>query len=268
MAETGSLGAALTLIITFTGAFIVLLLVLRIAKSRVQRRPKTRSVEGEGSQDRAYNALVGSEAIFEETRGKGIESAQARELLSSAREAYGEGRHEEAEGLAREARGILVELSRGEEPLEPVTIPMEADIPESKPVLGKEYPKNFLQAKFLLRMVKGSIGKGSSPEKKEARKLLKEAGKAFDEERYTEALSITLNAKRALKGEELLAEGGDAGQCPNCQASVTEGDTYCSQCGASLAGGSVCPSCDSQLEAEDRFCRRCGTAVAPLPEAK
>lgn len=267
MAAADFLGSALTPIIAVILAFVALLFVLRMARSKAHRLVKTRRREDEEVSDMAYSALVTSEAIYREMRERGVESANAEELLRDARQAYSEARHREAEKLSSEARSILRERLQDEERVEsdPVTI-AEEEIPDSKPLLGKEYPNNYLQARFLLSMMKNSLRKGKSPKKKAARKVMKEAKKAFEEERYTEALGLALNSKRILEGEETPSEGSEKNLCPDCEGPVSASDTFCDRCEARLDGSPKCSGCGLRLEEEDKFCRKCGAAVMPLAQ--
>ncbi len=268
MAAADAAGAALTLFVPLVIALIALFIVLRIAKSEVRKRAETLRLEEETTPDRAYNVLVTSEAISREMQEKGIESSKAEELLRDARHAYLEGSHEEAIELSLEARQTLRELGHeeDEQPEQPEQAPTmeEAEIPESKPLLGKEYPRNYLQAKFYISLVKSSIGKGSSPEKKEARRLIREAKKAFDDERHTEALSMALSAKRALEGDVVTPKISEEAHCPDCDSPVLPDDTFCGECGAHLDDEMKCANCGSKLGEGDRFCRKCGAAVVPL----
>lgn len=275
MAQLDVVGAALALFVTMTVALIVLLVVLRVAKARVHRRVRAPRLEGEDAvaEDRVYTALVTSEAIAHELEAKGMESAQAQELLREARQAFAHGGWGKAGDLAQEARALLAELRTEEdEATEPLPL-SEEEIPESKPVLGKEYARNFLQAKFLLGMVKDAIGKGASKRKKKARKLLREAQDAFDEETFDEAVRLSMQAKRILEGEEAekggatsspAEEPGSATPCPSCETPVGPEDTFCGKCGTRLAGPSTCPECGAGLAGDDRFCRQCGTDLVPL----
>ncbi len=275
MAELDFVGAALALFITMTLALIVLLVVLRVAKARMHRRVRTGRQEGEDevAEDRAFTALVTSEAIARELREKGLESAQVEELLREARRALADGRTGRAEDHALEARGILAGLQGSEEDTEEPPLLPEDEIPESKPILGKEYAKNFLQAKFLLRMVKDAIGKGTSKRKKEARTLLRQAKAAFDEEAYDESVALSIQARHVLEGEKAKAKKGEGkeaaaeakeGACPACQTPVSLEDAFCGKCGLRLTGPSACPECGADLAEDDRFCRQCGTPLVPL----
>ncbi|MEE9236199.1 MAG: zinc ribbon domain-containing protein [Thermoplasmata archaeon] len=267
MAAADFLGSALTPIIAVILAFVALLFVLRMARSKVHRLVKSRRREDEEVSDMAYSALVTSEAIYREMRERGVESDKAEELLREARQAYSEARHREVEKLSSEARSILRERLQDEERVEsdPITI-IEEEIPDSKPLLGNEHPNNYLQARFLLSMMKDSLRKGTSPEKKAARKVMKEAKKAFEEERYTLALSLALNSKRILEGEETPSEGSEKNLCPDCEGPLSPSDTFCGKCGARLDGSLKCSGCGLRLEEEDKFCRKCGAAVMPLAQ--
>jgi ribosomal protein L40E len=272
MAEVDAFSTAIFLFGTLILSFVILIVALSMARSRMAKAKRV-EVSEESIEDRAYNALVTSEAISNDLRQKGFESARASDLLVEARQAYYEGRLREAEELSMEARAIMIRLREESQP-EPETeepIQLDEEIPESKPLLGKQFPKNYLQAKFFLNVVKDNLGnvKGSSAEAKKARKLMKEAQTAFDEERYTEALSLAISCNRILKGEEVEGEDGKQdvqeenheAQCPHCGALFSQDDAFCGKCGGQLVSSPVCPECGAGVEADDNFCRKCGTAL-------
>lgn len=271
MAEVDIFGTTLVLFITVMVALVVLLVSVGMARSRVKKGGIVTSIEEESLADRAYNSLITSEAIARELMEKGVESVQASELLIEAREAYLAGRHRDAQVLAQEARAALIQVSSQMETIssdhEDIPIVEVEEIPESKPVLGKQYPKNYLQAKFLLNVVRDSLkGKRSSkPEIRRARELMQEAKQAFDEERYSEALSLAISCNRLLEGQEVV-ESPKQPRCPECGALIVEGDAYCGKCGQRLVTVFRCPQCEAEVEEEDNFCRKCGSALRAAEE--
>lgn len=261
-------------------AMVALLILLRLVKSGALQRALRAREEAETRVDRAYNTLVTTEAIGRELRDKGLESVQASALLEEARQAYYEGDPRYAEERAEEARALLQDVlqkdAEARVPAEeaPLLAELEEEIPEVKPVLGKEYPKNYLQAKFLLGVAKDRVkgAKKGSEEGKQARELAKEAQDAFEEERYTEALALALHCRRLLDGEDVgeppVVEEKEEEACPECGRPVAAEDEFCGQCGAALAESLTCASCDAPLAADDNFCRKCGTPVKEAPEAR
>ncbi len=260
------LGSTLVPLITAIVSLVVLLAALGFARSRIKRGKEARGEEF--IPDRAYNTLITTEAISRGMEAKGFENVRAAELLEEARQAYYEGRHREVERIALEARGLLEQMRQDEEPSEPAVVEEELELPESRPIQGKEFPKNYLQAKFLMSVVKDSLKKkkASSPETKEVRKLMKEAKAAFDEKRYGEAVSIAVSCKKLLKGEEAPLEQ-EKGGCPGCGFPVSPEDTFCGKCGARLQGQLMCPECGVQIGEDDSFCRKCGAVVKAVPPA-
>lgn len=266
--EADLLFTAGALFVTFLGALLILLFALRYAKTRARRIKQARG-DTAPSSDGVYNALVRTEAIARELSEKGFESPQVEALLDDARAAYGSGSSREAAEYTQEARSVLERLPQEDEH-DPPEIAIE--VPESKPVLGQEYPPNYLQAKFYLSLVQDALKEApkSSPEAKEARKLLKEAYSAFESEHYSESLGLSVNARRLLEGKEIperavLPASPTRGECPQCQAPATPEDQFCGHCGAPLVPPR-CPECGHSLALDDRFCRRCGAAVEVLQE--
>lgn len=262
------------LFVTFLVALIVIMLALHMARSRAKHPRREPLEKSEPGHDRAYNALITTEAISRELEEKGVESVKAEETLRSARQAYFEGRMSEAEELSTEARALLTEVQVVQEPHEPIPVLEETEIPESKPVLGKDYPKNYIQAKFFLGVVKDSLKRTRkrSGEVKRARDMMKEADQAFAEERYDDALSVAVNSDRLLRGEDITKQvaaprvGSGDGYCPGCQTEVSLDDVFCGKCGYRLVR-TECPECRREVAEDDDFCRRCGADLGPLKEA-
>lgn len=262
MAEVDFLGTALAVFIPLTAALVVLILLPRWIRSRAHRQVRVRRKERDPDADRAFNDLLTVQAIERELRHSGLETSQASERLREAWVAYEASQFIQAEEMAGEARALLGELRAPISKEEPLPIVEVEALPESKPVLGTEYPKNFLQARFMISMLKDAIGKGSSKRKRAARKLLKEAEQAFEGERYTESLSLALNARKTLEGRELEEFDNQASCCPSCGESMSAEDTFCGKCGSARAVALACPECGQQVGEEDVFCRKCGTALS------
>ncbi len=275
MAEADVLFTAGVLFVTFLVALIVLMLALHRARSKIKRPSGDLGEDSEPVSDRAYNVLVTTEAISREMVGKGFENVKAENLLRTARQSYLEGRLREAEEFSMEARNLLNEMRVVDTPPEPTPFVDGDEIPESKPILGKEYPRNFLQAKFFLGVVKDSLKKTRkrSGEVKRAREVFKEAEEAFEEERYNDALSLAVNSKRLLRGEEIpekalppeVIEGDHL--CPECGSIISPDDAFCGKCGYRLVR-SECPECGSEVGEGDRFCRRCGVGLKARRDKK
>lgn len=280
MAEVDTFSMAIFLFGVLILSFVILIVAVSMARSRMSKGRKVMVAE-DSMEDRVYNVLVTSEAISNDLRQKGFESSRASDLLLEARQAYYEGRLREAEELSMEARAIMIKLKEETWPeaeaLKPVE-GLEDEIPESKPLLGKQFPKNYLQAKFFLNVVRDGLktAKKSSQEARKARQLMKEAQTAFDEERYTEALSLAITCNRILKGEDVEeqsnAEESSSVQpeksCPNCGASASANDVYCGRCGRPLTFSRECSECGSDVEPDDNFCRKCGASLKMMEASR
>lgn len=275
MAELDPLGATLLVIVVLVLATAALFVLLRLMKSGTLQRALRAREEETAQRDRAHNALVTSEGIARELAARGLGSAQASALLQEAWQAHYEGHPGEADSLAAEARSLLLEVLQRDEVPDAGPEEVEA-LPEEKPVLGKEYPKNYLQAKFLLGVLRDRLkgAKKGSPEAKRARQLARDARTTFDEERYTDAVALALNARRALDGEAEDEVGPEtprreADGCPSCGTPVGLDDTFCGRCGTPLeADERACPGCKTGVAPDDNFCRKCGAVLEAKAEAR
>ncbi|MEE9592961.1 MAG: zinc ribbon domain-containing protein [Thermoplasmata archaeon] len=248
-------------------ALVGMFLWLRLLRSGYFHRRRQGREEEVVEADRAFNTMVTSEAISRELQGKGFESPHARALVADARRAYAEGNPDEAEALSSQARSILEESLHTDHPDQAAV--RGGEVSDSKPVLGKEFPKHFMEAKFLLSMIEGRVKrtKKNSKRGKKARDLWQKANAAYEEEHYSDALTFAVQCRRLLDG---MAPKGrkPRPKCPTCGALATKTDDFCGKCGANLKGPSGCRACGAPMEEEDRFCRKCGVAaevLAPVP---
>lgn len=66
-----------------------------------------------------------------------------------------------------------------------------------------------------------------------------------------------------LRGESPNAERMTR-TCHRCGNNASSDDSFCDQCGASLAEQSACPACHAPHEADARFCSSCGNSLPSL----
>lgn len=261
------LASTILVIGLMTVAMVGLFLYLRLLRSGYFAR-RRKAQEDQGVEvDQAYNAMITSEAISRELQERGFRNTPATALVQEARQAYLEGNPDQAEALSSQARTIFQEALREDHPDHAAS--REEEIPESKPILGKEFPKHSVEAKFLLRVIEGRIKrtKKASKRGKKARDLWQQANTAYEEERYSDALTYAVQCRRLLDGMAPKA-AKPRPKCPDCSAPILKADDFCGKCGANLKDASGCPACAASLFKGDRFCRGCGAAVealAPTP---
>jgi hypothetical protein len=248
-----------------TVAMVGMFLWLRLLRSGyfAGRRKAREDLVLEG--DQAYNAMITSEAISRELEERGFENIQATSLVHDARKAYLEGDPDQAAALSNQAQTIFREaLSEGH----PGHEELSEEIPETKPILGKEFPRYFMEAKFLLSVIEGRVKRTKKDSKrgKKARHLWEEAISAYEEEHYSDALTYAVQCRRLLDGMAPKAPKPRP-KCETCGAPVQKADDFCGKCGANLKDGSGCTACGAPLAEDDRFCRKCGTAVEVLVPA-
>ncbi len=254
------LASVVIVMVLMTVALAGVFLWLRLLRSGYfHRRRKVREDEVV-KVDRAYNAMITSTAISRELQERGFQNPQATALVQEGRQAYLEGNPDQAEALSTRARATFREaLSEGHQDH---ATAWDEEIPESKPILGKAFPKHFLEAKFLLGVIEGRVKRTKKDSKrgKKARDLWQQASAAFEEEDYTDALGYAAQCRRLLDGMAPKA-AKPRRRCPDCGAPILKTDGFCGKCGTNLKGSSGCRSCGAPLAEGDRFCRRCGTAA-------
>ncbi|MFQ5919858.1 MAG: zinc ribbon domain-containing protein [Thermoplasmata archaeon] len=249
-----------------TVALVGMFLWLRLLRSGYfARRRKAREDLVLGG-DQAYNAMITSEAISRELEERGFENIQATALVQEARQAYLEGDPDQAAALSSQARTIFREALSEDHPDHES---LEEEIPETKPVLGKEFPRHYMEAKFLLGVIEGRVKRTKKDSKrgKKARNLWEQANAAYEEEHYSDALTYAVQCRRLLDGMAPKAPKPRP-KCEACGAPTLKADDFCGKCGASLKDASGCTACGAPLGEGDRFCRKCGAAaevLAPTP---
>ncbi|MDX1533994.1 MAG: zinc ribbon domain-containing protein [Thermoplasmata archaeon] len=261
------LGSVVLVVGLMTVAMVGMFLWLRLLRSGyfAQRRKvrEDRILEA----DQAYNAMITSEAISRELQARGFENAHASALVQEARQAYVEGDPDQAEALSSQARTIFQDALAEDRPEH--ADPLDDEIPETKPVLGKEFPKHYMEAKFLLGVIEGRVKRTKKDSKrgKKARDLWLQAQAAYEDEHYSDALTYAVQCRRLLDGMAPKAPKPRP-KCPACGARILKTDDFCGKCGANLQESAGCGACGAPLIEGDRFCRKCGAAMevpAPVP---
>ena len=249
--------------VLMTVAIVAVFFWLRLLRTGYFHRRRQAREDEVVEVDRAYNAMITSEAISQEMQERGFQNPQATALVQEARQAYLEGNPDGAEALSAQAEAIYRE-ALSEDHQHHATA-WDEEIPESKPILGKAFPKHFLEAKFLLGVIEGRVKRTKKDSKrgKKARDLWQRASAAFEEEDYSDALGYAAQCRRLLDGMAPKA-AKPRPRCPDCGAPNLKTDDFCGKCGTNLKDSSGCRSCGAPLAGGDRFCRKCGTAVEVL----
>ncbi len=81
---------------------------------------------------------------------------------------------------------------------------------------------------------------------------------ADDEIAAADDLRAAARAELRAKIETITAGTSDY-TCPHCGRPFEAGDTFCTECGASLT--TECPACHGQVLLGDKFCPHCGEAM-------
>ncbi|MCD6461406.1 MAG: zinc ribbon domain-containing protein [Thermoplasmata archaeon] len=162
---------------------------------------------------------------------------------------------------------------------------------------------NKLPAKFMISTARDAIdsardrGDLEGDDLAEAEETYSRARKAFDDGKYSRALSLANRAKKLALGEplepanpppparegetasrDIAEESGGGGTtavepdvkisgetytfpCPECGAAVPEDAESCPECGVLFVQTLLCPECGGEVEDGDVFCRHCGARL-------
>jgi len=137
----------------------------------------------------------------------------------------------------------------------------------------KGLPKNRAEAHFQLTVLDSEISRRKARSNrngtsKEADGLRQQAQAAYDQEKYTEALTLALRGRRRLGTlVETLPPPSNGG--PPSEGSGTSSSTDATDAAARASEGERCSTCGFPVAASDRFCRGCGSprrGVANCPK--
>jgi hypothetical protein len=300
--------------------FVVFLVGLYLLRRRLAAR--RRELQGEiaeseaRTEERAHNQILLGEAELATLTREGFDVARPKGLLDDARSAFARRDYHHALQIARSVHDQLVRLrvsGAGPSPtlanppirtlfgagppadLAPAVEAPLASTSEDAPRAA--LPKNQLESRFQIRLLTEELvvavrSRPGAPELSEANRLAREASASADRADYTEALRLSLKARRLLGGkvEGLPApagsfpaaaaagsgsdpategpvpprppsDGRSGGECPRCHRPLRVGDVFCRSCGTPVTAPK-CPRCGAAFEADDRFCPRCGAPTA------
>jgi len=261
---------------------IIIVIVIYIEFRYLRRKRVAVSKEGLIG-DQAYNAIITVKAIAATLERGGVRSDEADNLIRMAEEARAKGDGRTVIQLTESAKGVLMtEKQRHRQMGDLAKLPEKA--PESKGLLadeqttkeriGKELPKNYAQAKFMLGSVDVAIEEAKRDGRSvgEAVSLRALAQKAFEQKDYDGALKRAVAARKAA--EEIVIEIKPTDRvtappivpmprirvCKSCGAELRPEDVFCRKCGVKVEM-LVCPSCGTIPREGDTFCRKCGVAL-------
>jgi hypothetical protein len=112
-------------------------------------------------------------------------------------------------------------------------------------------PANQDRGKFIIDTTADMLEGKNADETKEARILVDNARRMFEQENFSESLRYAMKARRLLDSEkETTIPASKNREATERIAKVVE-----------LPAEKKCPSCSSQISSDDLFCRKCGAKV-------
>ena len=267
--------------------------------------------------DRAHNQIRMARAELAVLQREGQAVPRAATLLDQAEAALARHENVEAVRLARNAHDLLVATRRegGSPPsAPPARSPVATPPPrvpavaaaeprpgplrdrtaelvagptsdgEPGPAPADRPPKNRMEAHFQMTLLVDQLRTAGAADPPptgfgEAERLRGEAQGAYAAGEFTEALRLSLRARRLLGARlETLPPGrpasegpippkegrvpsASAGRCTQCGKPLRAEDQFCRSCGASQRP-TACPRCQAPVASDDTFCGRCGSPLA------
>ncbi|MCI4334722.1 MAG: zinc ribbon domain-containing protein [Thermoplasmata archaeon] len=254
-------------------------------------------------EDRAFNQIRITRAAASHLANQGHDVSGVNATLDGAESRYARRDHAGALRLAEEAREQLRAAkdrprSRPPPPRSPSALrsedggasPEPAEVSSDRmdgprpATTTPKLPKGMVEARFTLSLLDQDIESARrertvDPRLGEVEHLRKEAGRAFDEQRYSDAWTTALRARRRLGSSVEAISGSSAASptpdeadteeadpetpgasCAQCGRALRGGERFCRGCGASIAAHR-CPRCGAQMEAADAYCHACGAPV-------
>jgi Double zinc ribbon len=304
--EAVGVGAAIGLAAV---AFIALYTLRRMRERRQKLRDGGPN-RPEYSDDRAFNRLAMARREADLLAAQGRNVAQARELIDLSQHEFGIRQFDQAYNLAQQAHEALVLERR--RPSGSVAAPPAASpgspraapppspsataagaAPAGGPPPGEiaaRLPRNRAESQFQMKLLESELADAKRDRPNDAATqggtaLYAQAQAAFSKEDYTEALRLSLRARRQLgavietvslaslsaKGGALPSSAGDpedsaeraaaAERCSSCGHPTLPGDAFCRGCGTPRSKG-ACPQCGASRLPTDVFCARCGASFS------
>lgn len=283
-------------IITILVAVVILGIVtyLELKLIRSKRHAKD---EAMASLDDIYNGLVTTKAVSSSLKERGFNTKEADLMLVEAEASYSRGNYTVAKETVEKAKRKLQESKEDEKirPFQKIIDSKNEEMPRAGQcevpfAETKKLPKNYMESKFMICAVRDYIAEAEKAGKDTsiAKDHLKSASDSFDKEDYTEALKMSLRARKVMEGQHpsetaspakqvsresiglqrieaskpaRASEHDNASKCPNCGSRADEDDTFCRKCGTKIVQKLKCPSCGTESKEGDVFCRKCGAQL-------
>jgi len=264
----------LAIILVVIAVVVIAYLELKFLRKSMRARRVRAARRIEELPDDAHNALITTKAILGTMERNGTRSEEAAALLEEAKAAYDRRNYRVVLDLTSQAKEKLMAL-KARQQAQGDLVKIEAssrggaEEVTTKELLQKEYPPNYMPAKFSIELARAAIeeARASGRDTSKAEEHLMAAMAKFDAKDYAGALAAARMSQRAAEGLPTEAAPAMAKPepailaCASCGAALREDDVFCRKCGARV-GPKTCPSCGATVAADDAFCRRCGAAVA------
>jgi len=278
-------------------AAIAIAVYYYLEKTKSQRLNRIRKKKHMSPQNEAYNKMKRTKGITKMMKRKGKDTKNAEQLVERAEEVLDKGDLATAEKLVDKATEKLPknslevgEMEKDEKTKKGYTIDEldEIEFEESEEAkkrreeLEKQkeklmsLPKNYLESKFQMKLVKEMI---EEEDNQEANEYYRKAEKCFESEDYDGALKYSVRCKKVIEGKDAglipklsLDKNKDATEhveedtvtlkkCPDCGLEGKKDENFCPKCGIELVSKERCPECDAAVNEEDKFCRKCGVEI-------
>jgi len=273
MANGPEMNTILTVFLVILLFFIFYMVVRIFVKSRRGAKPKKKRGESkvlqaateETDADSIFNSIVSIKRIASDLKMRGIPTDKAEELLAQARLDYDAGLEDTAAFKVKEAKDMLMKAKRewdektGFDVVTPTPSPRstgggyrptvdlvaedqevarpEEEFPELKKAVDKK-PDNYLPSKFTISLAERALEAAETEGKdvSEARRVLMEAKKCFDNEDYDDAFRGALNCKKLAEtamGIATAKDGAGGEMISDLAVLTAEGEemSICSICG-------------------------------------
>ncbi len=235
---------------------VTLMLTRKFSKKALRRYFKEKG-ERSMESDKAFNSLLAVKAITKNYEAQGMDASKVRILIGDADKAMRLSNYSSALEYAEKAKTELMELKAKKDLQEkgaqedakkagPEVLPAtdrEDYEPTAKEMLQKNYPPNYLQAQFTMKMTEDMMAHSAVDENslREATGLMEKGRECFQNEDYDGALMYSLRCKSLLdrpeEGPEISEPEGamaSGAACGRCRYIGREGDVFCRRCGNPL----------------------------------